>query len=227
MRTLSIVIPCFNERAHVAELVRRVFTVAMPEGWEREVIIVDDASTDGTQEVLRALPHPIRLVLCKENGGKGNALHAGFAVATSTHFLIQDADLEYDPNDIPRLLREVRDEKVAVFGSRYLTKDGGRGSWVLRAGVGFLSWLTGALYGVRLTDVCTCYKLFPRDAVRFFPTGGFEADASFASALLAHGYAVHEVPISYAPRTAAEGKKLKFHVGWDALIAILRHYFVR
>jgi dolichol-phosphate mannosyltransferase len=225
MRTLSIVIPCYNERAHVGELISRVFAVTLPEGWEREVIVVDDASTDGTPDVLRALTYPLRLVFLKRNGGKGSALRAGFALATGSHVLIQDADLEYDPNDIPRLLAVLGDEKTVVYGSRYLEKGGGRGSLLLRAGVGFLSFLTGALYGKRLTDVNTCYKLFPMSAAHIFPEGGFEADGAFASLLLRRGYDIREVPISYAPRTAAEGKKLKFHVGWATLVAILRYRF--
>jgi len=227
MRTLSIVIPCYNERDHVAELLSRVFAVKMPSGWEREVIVVDDASTDGTQEILRTLEFPVHLILRKENGGKGTALRDGFAVATGTHFLIQDADLEYSPNDIPALLSAVEEGEHAVYGSRYLKKGGGRGSLFLRLGVGFLSWLTGALYGTRLTDVNTCYKLFPRSAASLFPSGGFEADGAFAALLLREGYTIREIPISYAPRTVAEGKKLKFHVGWDTLVAILRHYFAR
>ena len=227
MRRLSIVVPCHNERAHVAELLRRVFDAALPAGWEREVIVVDDASTDGTQDVLRTLELPLRLVFRKENGGKGTALKDGFAHVTGDYVLIQDADLEYDPNDIPVLLSAIGDERTVVYGSRYLEKGGARGAWLLRAGVGFLSFLTGTLYGTKLTDVNTCYKLFPRAAMVVFPSGGFEADGSFASVLLRRGYTIREVPISYAPRTVAEGKKLKFHVGWTTLVAILRHYFAR
>lgn len=227
MRTLSIVIPCYNERSHVAELLRRVFAVALPEGWEREVVVVDDASTDGTQDVLRALDLPLRLVLRQTNGGKGNALRDGFKVATGSHLVIQDADLEYDPNDIATLLSAVEDDRTAVYGSRYLHKGSRRGSRVLHAGVWVLTQLTNVLFDGKLTDICTCYKLFPREAISLFPKGGFEADALFAAVLLQHGYRIREVPVSYAPRTLAEGKKIKYRDGFRTLYAILRQYVAR
>jgi glycosyltransferase involved in cell wall biosynthesis len=227
MRKLSIVIPCFNERDHVAELLTRVFAVTLPDGWEREVIVVDDASSDGTPDVLRALDLPLRLVFRQTNGGKGTALHDGFNVATGTHIIIQDADLEYDPNDIPSLLDAIEDERTVVYGSRYLREGGKRGAFILRAGVWALTGLINVLFGARLTDTSTCYKLFPREAAQLLPHGGLEADSVFAAILLRAGYRIREIPISYAPRTIAEGKKMKYRYGFKALISILRLYIKR
>lgn len=224
-RTLSIVVPCYNERNTVATLLERVCAVEFPEGWEREIIVVDDGSTDGTPELVKDLDFPILLIMRAENGGKGTALVDGFREATGTHILIQDADLEYDPNDIPALLEAVDDAPdTVVYGSRNLHPGPRKGSLILRAGVWFLTNLINTLYGVRLTDVNTCYKLFPREAASLFRPGGFEADILFDPALIRAGYRIREVPISYSARTVAEGKKIKYADGFKAIFAILADY---
>lgn len=225
MPKLSIIIPCYNEQATVAELLRRVSAVSLPEGWEREVIVVDDASDDGTQEMLRSLLLPVCLIFRDANGGKGTALKDGFAYASGEYVLIQDADLEYDPSDIPVLLAALGGKRTAVFGSRYLNLGNRSGSRLLRLGVGSITWLINRLYGSSLTDACTCYKLFPREAISLFPDGGFDADALFAPALLAAGYEIREAPVSYVPRTVAEGKKIKYRDGFRILYLIVVRYF--
>jgi glycosyltransferase involved in cell wall biosynthesis len=247
IRKLSIVIPCFNERDTVRTLLGRVLAVPMPDGWECEVIIVDDASTDGTREVLQALDLPARVLYRAMNGGKGTALVDGFALATGTHLLIQDADLEYDPADIPSLLaaldaegvREIDGESqaceatrmtakgdapVVVYGSRNLRPNQRKGKRLLQLGVRFITALINHLYGTRLTDACTCYKLFPRSAVPLFRPGGFDSDILFDPALIRAGYRIIEVPISYEPRSSAAGKKIKYQDGIRAIFALLKDF---
>lgn len=241
-KRLSIVIPCFNERGTVRALLERVLGVAMPDGWEREVILVDDASTDGTRGVLQALDLPVRILYRDTNGGKGTALVDGFAIATGTHFLIQDADLEYDPHDIPALLCALdvqhaspqaaadrvahgeAGDRVVVYGSRNLTPGKREGKRLLQAGVWIITKLINFLYGARLTDACTCYKLFPRSAVPLFKPGGFDSDILFDPALIRAGYRVVEVPISYEPRSTAAGKKIKYRDGIKAIFALLKDF---
>ena len=225
MRKLSIVIPCYNERSTVGTLLGRVFAATFPEGWEREVIVVDDGSSDGTPELVRRLGLSVRIIVRTENGGKGTALVDGFKEATGTHLLIQDGDLEYDPNDIRSLLDALSAQNVAVYGSRNLIPRTRPGSYTLRLAVWILTMLVNILYRVRLTDICTCYKLFPREAASLFPKGGFEADMLLAPALIRAGYVIKEVPISYNGRTVAEGKKIKYVDGFKALYAIVSDYF--
>lgn len=224
MRKLSIVVPCYNERNTAATLLERVFAASLPQGWEREVIVVDDGSTDGTPELVKGLGLPLRLIERAENGGKGTALVDGFREATGTHMLIQDADLEYDPNDIASLLGALSAPNIAVYGSRNLVPGTRPNSYTLRFAVWILTTLVNVLYRARLTDVCTCYKLFPREAVPLFPKGGFEADMLLAPALIRAGYVIKEVPISYDGRTVAEGKKIKYADGFKALFAIIVDY---
>ena len=226
MQKLSIVIPCHNEEATVALLLERVCAFPLPEGWEREVIVVDDASTDGTRDLLVALADrlPIRVLARAANGGKGTALVDGFKEATGTHLLIQDADLEYDPEDIPTLLAAVDGPRVAVFGSRYLAHRGRRGGPVLRAGVWLITEFINLLYGTKLTDACTCYKLFPKQAAPLFTTGGFAPDTLIGPALVRAGYDIREVPVSYHARSREEGKKIKYADGFHIIGAILADY---
>lgn len=226
MHTLSIVVPSFNERNTIATLLQRVFDAPLPEGWQREVIVVDDGSTDGTPELVKSLGLPIHVIERARNGGKGTALVDGFREATGTHILIQDADLEYDPNDIQYLVAALSGPKSVVYGSRYIRPGVRKGSLMLRAGVWTLTQLINRLYSTKLTDVSTCYKLFPREAAVLFPAGGFEADILFDPALIRAGYRIREVPISYSARTVAEGKKIKYSDGIRAFFGILADYFL-
>jgi dolichol-phosphate mannosyltransferase len=225
MQKLSIVIPCHNEWGTIGTLLERVLAVRFPHGWEREVIVVDDGSTDGTPELIKEADFPVRLIVRAENGGKGTALVEGFREATGTHLLIQDGDLEYDPNDIPKLLDNINGPKTAVYGSRNLRPGTRKGSFLLRTYVWFVTKLVNVLYGTKLTDLCTCYKLFPREVAALFRPGGFEADMLIGPALARNGYVIKEVPISYSARTVAEGKKIKYADGVRALLAILADYF--
>src|SRR3989344_5206321 len=227
MHKLSIIIPCYNESRTIVEIIRRVLEAPLP-GWEREVIVVDDGSTDGTRELLRSVDSSVTVLLQQKNGGKGTAMCAGLGRARGDYVITQDADLEYNPNEIQRLL-SVIDAGVAdvVYGSRNLSPQESEGSRVRRLGVWFLTLMINVLYQLHLTDICTCYKLFPREASSAVVPGGFESDILLAAALSRKGYRFAEVPISYSPRTVAEGKKIRLRDGLYAIIAItvdwLRH----
>lgn len=220
MRKLSIIIPCYNESHTVEEILRRVASVSFP-GWELEIVIIDDGSTDGTREILRSLTLPMTVIYQEKNGGKGTAVRRGLEEATGNYVIIQDADLEYDPRDI-RLLLQPIEKGVAdvVYGSRVLGRKQ-KGRVMLRSGVWVLTKLINILYGLHITDACTCYKLFPREASDAVIPGGFESDILLAPALARRGYRFAEVPISYQPRSFAEGKKIQYKDGLWAIGAII------
>jgi len=226
---LSIIIPVFNERQFVAELVARV----RAEPWDMEVLVVDDGSTDGTVEILEeiaAADPVIRLLRHEANQGKGAALRTGFAAATGDVLLVQDADLEYDPRDYGALLEPICDGRAdVVYGSRFL---GGPHRvhnfhhYVANKG---LTTFSNLLTGLNLTDMETCYKAFRRDVLdgitlredRF----GFEPE--FTARIAAKGCRVYEVPISYSGRDYDEGKKITWRDGVRAVFVILKSRFDR
>lgn len=219
MHKLSIIVPCYNEERTVEELLRRVARAPLP-GWEREIIVVDDGSTDGTRDILRGLPFSVRVILQEKNGGKGTAVRRGLQEATGDYCLIQDADLEYDPQEIRHLLAPIdRGEAVVVYGSRALRKQHGR--IARRFGVWVLTQISNALWGLRLTDACACYKLFPLAAKGALTAGGFESDILLGPALARAGYSIVEVPVSYNPRSVAEGKKIRYRDGIWAIIMLI------
>lgn len=225
---LSIIIPVRNERDTVVPLVERVRAVDC--GMPKELIVVDGASTDGTREALLALPadSDLVLVLEEEARGKGRAVRTGFERASGDILMVQDADLELDPSEIPRLLAPiVAGSTDVVFGSRF--KGRGRGATPLLgyAGNVGLTWVANILYFARLTDILTCYKVMHRDVVRslHLKCNGFDLDAEITCRLLRDGHTIVEMPVTYAPRGADEGKKLGPGVGWSVLRAIVRTRF--
>jgi glycosyltransferase involved in cell wall biosynthesis len=227
-RKISIIIPCYNEVRTIESVLALVQGAGLP-GWEKEIIVVDDASRDGTRDILKRHENEMRVIYCDKNGGKGTAVRRGMEQATGEYVLIQDADLEYDPGDIPSLLAAVdAGDADVVYGSRNLSPRTRRGGAIARAGVWFITKLINLLYGLSLTDVWTCYKLFPRAAGGDFAAGRFESELLFTAALARRGYRFSEVPISYAPRAVAEGKKIRYRDGIHAIIAIVldwvRHF---
>jgi glycosyltransferase involved in cell wall biosynthesis len=224
---LSVIVPVYDERNTVAEIVRRMRAVDIP--LEREFVLVDDGSTDGTRDVLRQLTDStVRVVYHERNRGKGAAIRTGLEQVSGDLVLVQDADLEYDPNDWPKLLAPVLSGKATVvYGSRFT---GERRNMLFLHWVGnrFLSLVTNVLYNTTLSDMETCYKLFDRRvlaAMRLRSTG-FEFEPEVTAKALRQGVRIYEVPISYAGREPDEGKKITWRDGFIALWTLLKYRFV-
>jgi|GEM_PF-163963 len=223
---LSIVIPVFNESSTIREIIACVEKSPFPAAWGKEIVIVDDCSTDGTRDILKEYEARHTVMYRAANGGKGSAVRDGIVQATGDHLLIQDADLEYDPADIPSMIAAITSDKDVIRGSRELSKGTRRGGFLARIGVLGITKLFNLLYGTRLTDIWTCYILFPRTAGQYFAAGRFESELLFAAACVRNGYYTKEVAISYYPRTTAEGKKIRYRDGFYAVYAIVRDWLV-
>lgn len=203
-------------------LINKVLAIETP-GWQKEIIVVNDGSTDDTRNILKKFEHTTLVLHEKTNGGKGTAVHHGLERAQGDFVLLQDADLEYEPNDIPALLAGLEKADV-VYGSRNLLPRERTGAYIPRIGVWFLTTLINLLYGLRLTDVWTCYKLFPRKAGVDFVAGRFESELLFTAALARQKYRFIEIPIAYHPRKTTEGKKIRYRDGMFAIFVILRDW---
>ena len=222
---LSILIPAYNEASTLLALVERVRKVELP--LDREIILVDDGSTDGTTGIARALAESgVRVLFHERNRGKGAALRTALAQASGDFVLVQDADLEYDPKDYARLLEPLLDGRAdAVYGSRFL---GGPHRvllfWHYLANA-FFTLLTNVLYNVNLTDMGVCYKAFRTEALRAIPLEsdrfGFEPEVTAKACK--RRLRLYEVPISYSGRTYAEGKKITWRDGLTYLWCLLRY----
>jgi glycosyltransferase involved in cell wall biosynthesis len=221
---LSIIIPCFNEVDTIAATLDAVQRAALPAGWEREVIVVDDGSTDGTSEVLNAQGGVAQVLTHERNRGKGAAVKTGLAAATGDYLIIQDADLEYDPQDYVALLQPLVMQRAdAVFGSRNLGTNNVPVSRIFYYGGLLTTVVFNVLFRTRLTDIASCYKVIPRRyAVALLASDhdDFVFDAlTLTRVMLTHGSS-EEVPISYHARTAGAGKKLSWMEGIKIVIAI-------
>ncbi|MGB7296099.1 MAG: glycosyltransferase family 2 protein, partial [Candidatus Aminicenantales bacterium] len=209
---LSVIVPVFNERQTIEEIIRRVR--AVDPGMEKEIIVVDDGSTDGTRETLQSLNLAgTRIVVHEKNRGKGAALRTGFDLAEGDIILVQDADLEYDPREYPHLLAPILDGRAdVVYGSRFLGGPHRVFYFWHYVGNRFLTTFSNMLSNLNLTDMETCYKVFRRDVLKKIklksPRFGFEPEITVNLAKLR--CRIYEVPISYSGRDYAEGKK----IGW-------------
>ncbi len=223
---LSIVIPAFNEEATIQKILNRVWLIPIA----KQIIVVDDCSRDNTHEALCRWEHAgqITILRHKVNRGKGAAIRTGLKQAVGKFTVIQDADLEYDPRDIPSLIAPMMESScIAVYGSRYL-EDPIR-FWRIRRlfelGVVLLNWGARLIYGVRLTDEATCYKVFPTAALRAMQLSceRFEFCPEVTAKACRLGITIRELPVSYHPRSADEGKKIKARDGWEALWTLWRY----
>jgi glycosyltransferase involved in cell wall biosynthesis len=218
---ISIVIPVYNERAMVAAVIDRVLAIDLPA--PREVIVVNDGSTDGTREVLDTLTHrrtDLTIVHVAENRGKGHAIRTGFARASGSIVAIQDADLELDPVQLAGLVQPILDGRTeVVYGSRFLSGASGA-PFVVRLANGVLTWLTNVLYGGSLTDMETCYKIMRTSVARSLDLSAdrFDIEPEITARLLQGGHRILELPVVFSPRSRAAGKK----IGWrDGVVAVI------
>jgi len=225
---LSIVIPCYNEKTSILQLLERVLAVPLPENLDREVVIVDDYSIDGTRAVLETIKLPqVKIAYHDKNKGKGAALRTGFLLATGDIVVIQDADLEYDPNEYERLLKPILDGRAdVVFGSRFLTTSEHRVLYYFHSlGNNFLTFASNVCTDLNLTDMETCYKMFKREILNQITIQenrfGFEPEITAKVAKLK--CRIYEVGISYSGRTYAEGKKIGIRDGFRALWCIIKY----
>ena len=229
MPKLSIVIPCYNEEKTIKKILKKVTKAKLPMVWEREIIVVDDGSKDNTKEILKTLKNKIKLIFKEKNEGKGAALKKGFKAVTGDYILIQDADLEYNPDDYIKLLQPILNNKTKiVFGSRNLKKGNIRFNWLYFYGNLFLSEVFNLLFGTKFTDVSTCYKLFPKKVIpELIQLSGndFVFDVIELTYQLTKEGKIIEVPINYKARTKKEGKKINWRHGVKCLILMLKIKF--
>jgi glycosyltransferase involved in cell wall biosynthesis len=225
---LSVVIPIYNEKDTLLEILFRVQAI---QGIQKEIILVDDASTDGTVEILKTLQKEqpqLKIYFHKKNQGKGASLRDGFKHITGDYVIVQDADLEYNPNDYYKLLRALKEEHAkVVYGSRF------SGNYEDMSNLHYfgnklLTIVTNLLYGVLLTDMETCYKLLPGKFVRSLNirSNRFNFEPEITAKILKSGLKIVEVPISYRGRSHSDGKKITWKDGISALWTLMKFRFV-
>lgn len=229
---LSIIIPAYNEETTICQLLEKVCAVELP--IEKEIIIIDDGSRDQTAQKCKAFieAHPsVRILyhLQQPNQGKGAALRKGISMATGQWTIIQDADLEYDPNDYLPLLEWISSNNgLVVYGSRFLNRANKHSYFSFYLGGRLVSFVTNLLYGQKLTDEPTCYKFFSTQFLQSIPLKckGFEFCPEVTAKVCKKGIKIHEIPIKYYPRSIEEGKKINWKDGLQAIWTLIKYRFV-
>jgi glycosyltransferase involved in cell wall biosynthesis len=222
---VSIIMPVYNEKATLLDILKRVEDVPL----DKEIIIVDDGSTDGSREILQSLdPARAAVIIHERNAGKGAAIRSALPHCTGDIITIQDADLEYEPGDLLRLIRPIETGKAAVvYGSRFTGERRNMFFWHW-VGNQFLTLMTNILYDTTLSDMETCYKMFRADIIKGLnlKSRGFEIEVEMTSKVLKRRHRIYEVPISYAGREFHEGKKITWKDGVAALWYLFKYRFV-
>ena len=224
---ISIVVPVYNEARTVADVIQRLIAIDLPA--PREILVVNDGSTDGTREVLdKVTQRPeLRIIHAEKNGGKGSAIRIGFAQATGTIVAIQDADLELDPAQLAELTQPILDGRSrVVYGSRFLA---GRpeAPWLSILANQVLTGTTNVLFGGRLTDMETCYKVMEREIAQSLnlESNRFDIEPEITAKLLRAGHSILELPIRFEPRSRAQGKKIGWRDGFRAIQVLFKYRF--
>ncbi len=230
MSTLSVIIPVYNEEKTIDTIIARTKAAPLPSGVNKEIIIVDDGSSDGTPQALtrHASDPSLRIFHHQENKGKASAVVAGIGHSTGDIIVIQDADLEYDPNDYQRLIEPLlKGESSVVYGSRFLGNIAGM-TFINRAANIFSNISFNLLYGTRLTDINTCYKTITKDALQGmrFSSTHFGFDGEVTAKLAKKGFRIMEIPIHYKARTKQEGKKIDWPKALKLYWTIIKLRFV-
>lgn len=226
LKTLSILIPVYNERDNVLKILRKIEEVILPFGIQKEIILVDDYSTDGTREVLKSLEDRYTIFYHDRNHGKGYAIRTGIPAVTGEYVIIQDADLEYDPKDyVPMLEKLVAEDLKVLYGSRRTKIQNQYSHLSFLLGGIVLSILTNVLYRQRITDEPTCYKLIESDLLRSLDLEceRFEFCPEVTAKVARLGFKIKEIGINYYPRSIEEGKKIKWFDGWEAIVTLWKY----
>lgn len=233
---LSIIIPVYNEEKTISEILKRIYSAKLPKGISKEVIVVDDCSVDKTAQILkRVRKEYLKILTQPKNMGKGSAVRLGIKNSTGEFILIQDADLEYNPNDYKKLLKPIiKDSERAVYGSRLINYPlvlWGKDKtplplhWI---GNKFLTLVTNLIYHGNLTDMETCYKLIAKDIADKLDlkSNRFEIEPEVTAKILKRGIRIREVPIKVKPRTYKEGKKINWRDGFLAVWTLIKYRFI-
>lgn len=221
---LSVIIPCYNEAGTILEIIKRVKKTP----WNKEIIVIDDGSNDGTAELLKTIKdNQITVIFQKVNQGKGAALKIGIKQTTGDYVVIQDADLEYDPQDWKKLFDPIKKGKAqVVYGSRFTGEHRDMFFWHW-LGNKLLTLITNILFNTTLSDMETGYKVFKREIIQAIPlrANRFDFEPEITAKILKSGVRIYEVPISYAGRDYNEGKKITWGDGVKAIFALLKYRF--
>lgn len=226
---VSIIVPVYNEERTILEVIKRIKNVKLS-GFDKEIIVVDDFSTDDTRNLLKTVKgNDVKIIYQDRNYGKGMALRTGFRNATGDVLIIQDADLEYEPKEYPKLLMPIKEGRDVVYGTRlsYIKENVKDMNKLHYMGNKFLTSVTNLLYGSSLTDMETGFKVFRKEVLKGMKLNSmkFEIEPELTAKILKRGYKIHEVPVAFKARSFAEGKKITWKDGVAALMVLIKYRF--
>lgn len=227
---LSILMPVYNEKDTILEVLNKVDKVELPQRMSREVIIIDDFSSDGTRKILKELKGNYKIIYHDKNCGKGAAIKSGLKEASGDIIIIQDADLEYNPDEYSKLLAPIlNNEAKVVYGSRFLENKHKPKYYLFYLGNKFLSFLSSILYGQRISDMETCYKVFKSEIIKNIniKSNRFNIEPEITAKLIMAGHKIKEIPINYQGRSFKEGKKIGWRDGVIAIYTLIKYRFFK